>query len=114
MTDMPIVELRDAGAFAHYQELGVLLGGRINGVTNLRQLLNEGLRLFRSKAEGLTAGSAPRHIVSLHPSDSLLEILAAIREGDAELGEFVLAFRGLRHHRPSPSLIGKILSGETC
>ena len=85
MTEMPLVELRDTGAIASYRELGALIGGSVNGVANLRHLLDEGLRLFCSKAEGIAAGSTMRHVVRLEPSDSLLEILAAIRAGDADL-----------------------------
>ena len=57
---MPLVELQDAGALALYRQLGAFLSGSVNGVSNLRELLNEGLHLFRSEAERLAAGSAVR------------------------------------------------------
>ena len=88
---MPVVELKDGGALEAYRELGAQLS--VEGVAKLRELLDVGLRLFRSEAEGLAAGGTARHVVRLEPSDSLLEMLAAVRAGDTDLGAFVLAFR---------------------
>jgi hypothetical protein len=95
MDEMPEIELRESDALSSYAALAAALP--VNGVANLRHLLNEGLRLFRSEAEGLAAGSAMRHVVRLEPSDSLLEILLAIRAGDPDLSKFVLAWERAAH-----------------
>ena len=54
---------------------------------------NQGIALIDAKPDGFVAGRAPDILMRLHPTSTLLEILAAVRAGDAEVDKLLARLR---------------------
>lgn len=74
------------------------------GVGRFLRLLDAGDQLFTLDTKGLAAGGTGDLVVRAQPSDLLLDLVTALRAGDADLGAFEH-----RLHQASPAVGGRVI-----